>query len=722
MATVSKRSWLQGAVRADDPQLARDLLRHPEVSAGKLTAYLDQLAERGIELPHLRAVSRSSFIFTDGADHLALRRQAAPFFSPARAGLWQPAAARAVELALEVLRISPEPELVRDFAIPAMDSFVRQVMGIPATEEKDLLDLIITANDVIEPLLSASRLRRIEEAMARISACLLKSNRPEGSFMAFIAPPGEHLSDFHPKICMAITVAEAFVTVLQTCTSAIHDLLLQPQAAWLQLADPDQQEDVIEHLLSVSNATLFIGRVVKADVQIGGCPFAAGETVLLDMRQINKSLRASNGPQSHMSFGFGPHKCLGEHLGRVFLGEMLPSLASAFPHLTLLRDGVRHARTSILQYAIELPCILNAEKEQINTCMTEIRSKSDARQLLNEDGAWTPPDIMAHLEELARHSGENFSDAIRFARNAPFLLSGERHATAQGAVLAQIGGNALETWQPVLEGAVEKALKHLGEVPAPDLICDFTDFVFCHAVKPLLGIPSFEVAGNDSAIFDELAPRIQPTLMPQLSVIAFSQLQPLMTASLDLLEKLTADGGGGLLGALLREEMNGFDQRDKIALTLALYGASFDIRHTLGNILHHLLSLPSEQRQMLLDTGDRVGLYDRLIGLCAAPKYIYRFARSTQNDLGVPAGTMLRFRLATINRAAPADHLAFGHGLHRCFGAAISCQIIRLAIPALFERFPRLQLDPQRHAYAALSQTIALKSLPCLPNTPERTV
>jgi cytochrome P450 len=143
---------------------------------------------------------------------------------------------------------------------------------------EDLLELIIIANDVIEPLLSASRLRRIDEAMARIAACLVNSGRPAGSFMAFLVPPEEALTDFDPKTGMAITVAEAFVTVLQTFTLMLHDLLLQPQAVWLQLAEPDLPEEFIEHILSVSNPTLLIGRAVKADAQIGGCPFAAGET------------------------------------------------------------------------------------------------------------------------------------------------------------------------------------------------------------------------------------------------------------------------------------------------------------------------------------------------------------------------------------------------------------------------------------------------------------
>jgi cytochrome P450 len=41
---------------------------------------------------------------------------------------------------------------------------------------------------------------------------------------------------------------------------------------------------------------------------------------------------------------------------------------------------------------------------------------------------------------------------------------------------------------------------------------------------------------------------------------------------------------------------------------------------------------------------------------------------------------------------ADKEHLAFGHGVHRCLGAPLGRLEARIALPALFDRFPDLQL------------------------------
>ncbi|MBX7550297.1 cytochrome P450 [Streptomyces sp. NPDC004232] len=43
-------------------------------------------------------------------------------------------------------------------------------------------------------------------------------------------------------------------------------------------------------------------------------------------------------------------------------------------------------------------------------------------------------------------------------------------------------------------------------------------------------------------------------------------------------------------------------------------------------------------------------------------------------------------------RGERRDHLAFGHGAHHCLGASLARLEARVALPALFERFPRMRL------------------------------
>ena len=78
-------------------------------------------------------------------------------------------------------------------------------------------------------------------------------------------------------------------------------------------------------------------RTATSDTAIRGVPVAAGDPVLLVYASANRDeevfgpdageLRVDRHPNPHVSFGFGPHFCLGAALarleGRVVLGQLL---------------------------------------------------------------------------------------------------------------------------------------------------------------------------------------------------------------------------------------------------------------------------------------------------------------------------------------------------------------------------------------------------------------
>ncbi|MEV0612827.1 cytochrome P450 [Nonomuraea sp. NPDC050404] len=60
-----------------------------------------------------------------------------------------------------------------------------------------------------------------------------------------------------------------------------------------------------------------------------------------------------------------------------------------------------------------------------------------------------------------------------------------------------------------------------------------------------------------------------------------------------------------------------------------------------------------------------------------------------------------------------AGHVAFGHGVHHCLGAPLARMELRMALPALFRRFPGLALaDPyERTDFRRFSVVFGLNSL-----------
>ena len=60
----------------------------------------------------------------------------------------------------------------------------------------------------------------------------------------------------------------------------------------------------------------------------------------------------------------------------------------------------------------------------------------------------------------------------------------------------------------------------------------------------------------------------------------------------------------------------------------------------------------------------------------------------------------------------PRSHLAFGHGFHRCVGAALARLELGIAYPALARRFPHLAVEADALDYRPMSIVYGVESLP----------
>jgi cytochrome P450 len=133
---------------------------------------------------------------------------------------------------------------------------------------------------------------------------------------------------------------------------------------WAALrADPELIPGAVEELLRWTTPVISFMRTATADCSVRGQAVAAGDPVLLLYASANRDeevfgsdadrLRVDRHPNPQVSFGFGPHFCLGAALarleGRVVLSELVTRFASLTPAGPVERTaspviaGVRHA-------------------------------------------------------------------------------------------------------------------------------------------------------------------------------------------------------------------------------------------------------------------------------------------------------------------------------------------------------------------------------------------
>ncbi|MFJ3560606.1 cytochrome P450 [Streptomyces anulatus] len=121
-------------------------------------------------------------------------------------------------------------------------------------------------------------------------------------------------------------------------------LLSDPGQAAALRADPDLAGPASEELLRYLSVADPLLRSALEDVEVEGELIRAGETVTVSVQAANRDPRRFPDPDrldirrratGHLSFGHGPHQCLGQQLARVEMTVALPALFARFPALRL---------------------------------------------------------------------------------------------------------------------------------------------------------------------------------------------------------------------------------------------------------------------------------------------------------------------------------------------------------------------------------------------------
>ncbi len=131
---------------------------------------------------------------------------------------------------------------------------------------------------------------------------------------------------------------------------AMLTLIEHPDTYDRLLADPGSLPAAIEELLRFWPPVIHFRRTAAVDTELGGQPIAAGDKVAVYHIAANRdpavfddphTFDIDRSPNDHVSFGFGPHFCLGAHLARRQLASMLGEIFSQLGRLELDGEPVR---------------------------------------------------------------------------------------------------------------------------------------------------------------------------------------------------------------------------------------------------------------------------------------------------------------------------------------------------------------------------------------------
>ncbi|HXM01234.1 MAG TPA: cytochrome P450 [Chthoniobacterales bacterium] len=254
-----------------------------------------------------------------------------------------------------------ETDLVRSLTwdIPAL--VILRLLGIP---DEDVPAIKPTMENRILPFWG----RANEEEQIRVTQWMIDSSKYVKALVAKRA--AEPRDDFTSNLLQArapdlesLTQPEVASLIFGLLTAA-HETttsllangfrrLLTERAAWDQIChDPASIPNAVEEILRMDTSIVAWRRKTTAPVEIANTPIPENATLLLLLGSANHDPAVFEDPETfdihrqnardHLSFGYGPHYCLGSALARLEARIVFEEVTSQLPSLRL-KTGQKYA-------------------------------------------------------------------------------------------------------------------------------------------------------------------------------------------------------------------------------------------------------------------------------------------------------------------------------------------------------------------------------------------
>jgi cytochrome P450 len=295
-------------------------------------------------------------IFRDPPDHTILRRLVLVHFTPERMQAISGRVEAIIEGLIGKMRGREEIDLVDGFSYPLPVTVICELLGIPPSDEPKVQGWTRTFARVLDPDLGEEdRLKSVadfEEVTLYVSALVKeKRKRPASDVLSGLATYRDkklgRMGKFDLIANAALLLVAGHETTVNLITSGMLTLLRHPE--WLERLrqDPALAPRVVDELLRFEPPVQFRTRKTLAEIDIAGTAIPEGAPLVLLFAAGNRDPARFANPDRfdpdradnhHLSFGAGPHYCLGAPLATLEGEAALVAFAKRLVDPRLLED------------------------------------------------------------------------------------------------------------------------------------------------------------------------------------------------------------------------------------------------------------------------------------------------------------------------------------------------------------------------------------------------
>jgi cytochrome P450 len=312
-----------------------------------------------------------TMMHTDPPRHTRYRRLVQPGFKPSMVRQMEVGVTAKARALIDPIESGEPVDIVEALSIPFPLQVICELLGVDGSQWPRFFEW----SEAVIP----GESERTEEERAELQAEMwgylvgvaeVRRAAPAEDLVSVLAMVGseegaeaDRLSEAELAMFLIQLLVAGNETTRNLLSGGLAALAAHPEQ-WAALrTDPDLIPGAVEELLRWTTPVISFMRTATADCSVRGQAVAAGDPVLLLYASANRDeevfgadadqLRVDRHPNPHVSFGFGPHFCLGAALarleGRVVLSELVTRFASLTPAGPVERTaspviaGVRHA-------------------------------------------------------------------------------------------------------------------------------------------------------------------------------------------------------------------------------------------------------------------------------------------------------------------------------------------------------------------------------------------
>lgn len=347
------------------------LTRHADVRAALTDGRISAARTRDVQAAQLSEELRQKLapvdellgrwvLFQDNPAHRRLRQALTSALTPGLVEGLRPQVQRLADGLIDAARGRAEMDLVADFALRLPAMVIAELLGVSSGDADRFqgwvhtIALYFAIGSLGNPETVGALCATVEEMAGYMRAIVddhRKSPRNDliGSLIS-AAPGDDQLSEVEILSQCMLLLHGGYESTMNTISSGMLHLLANPDQQRLCAEDPGACAGAVEEALRLEPAFQFVARVATADLEIGGQPIMANQQVVCVLGAANRDpaqfpdpdkLDIRRQPNPHVSFGYGPHFCIGAALARMEVQVAFTTLLRRLRDLRLVNDTPR---------------------------------------------------------------------------------------------------------------------------------------------------------------------------------------------------------------------------------------------------------------------------------------------------------------------------------------------------------------------------------------------